>query len=57
MNAIMYKMKADYLRYIFECINGDDGLLKNRQQFLDEENKVLTDIPESFDDDTADRLH
>ena len=24
--------------------------------FLDEDNKVLTDIPESFDDDTADRL-
>jgi hypothetical protein len=27
INATLYKMKADYLRYIFECLGGDDGLL------------------------------
>ena len=26
---MLYKMKADYLRYISECLNGDDGLLTN----------------------------
>ena len=27
IDAIIYKMKADYLRYIWECISGDDSLL------------------------------
>ena len=27
IDAILYKMKADYLRYIYECVSGDDSLL------------------------------
>ena len=27
LNALFYKMKADYLRYIYECLSGDNGLL------------------------------
>jgi hypothetical protein len=49
-------MKADYLRYIFECLNGDDGLLKNDDMFRDESGKVLTREKEGFDDDTEARL-
>ena len=26
-NALMFKMKADILKYIYECISGDNGLL------------------------------
>lgn len=27
LDALFYKMKADYLRYIYECLSGDNGLL------------------------------
>lgn len=27
LNALFCKMKADYLRYIYECLSGDNGLL------------------------------
>lgn len=30
-------MKADYLRYIYECLSGDNGLLAN---FTDDNKKV-----------------
>lgn len=52
-------MKADYLRYIFECLDGDDGLLKNDEMFTitqDGKVKVLSRQKERFDDDTEDRL-
>ena len=26
LKATFYKMKADYLRYIFECLHGDNGI-------------------------------
>lgn len=26
VNAYLYKMKADYLRFIYECVTGDNGL-------------------------------
>ena len=26
-NALFYKIKADHLRYVYECLSGDDGLL------------------------------
>lgn len=54
LDAILYKMKADYLRYIFECLNGDDGLLKNDEKFRHGD-KILTRTPERFDDDTEER--
>ena len=28
LNALFVKMKADYLRYIYECLSGDNGLLQ-----------------------------
>ena len=28
MDAIFHKMKADYLRYIWECLSGDDSILE-----------------------------
>lgn len=56
LNALLYKMKADYLRYIFECLNGDDGLLKNDQIFTDDDGVVLTRQKERFDDDTEQRF-
>ena len=28
MDALFYKMKADYLRNIYECLSGDNGLLQ-----------------------------
>ncbi len=43
VDAMLYKMKADYLRYISECITGDDGLLTNIVE------------SESFDDDLLDK--
>ena len=27
LKALFYKLKADYLRYIYECLSGDNGLL------------------------------
>jgi hypothetical protein len=27
VDALFYKMKADYLRMIYECLSGDNGLL------------------------------
>ena len=27
LNALLFKMKADNLRYIYECLSGDNGLL------------------------------
>jgi len=37
-------MKADYLRYIYECVSGDDGLLSGYEESL-----------ERFDDDIANK--
>lgn len=54
-NALLYKMKADYLRYIFECLDGDDGLLRNEIQFT-EGGKLLTLEKEAFDDDIEERM-
>jgi len=31
LNAFFVKMKADYLRYIYECLSGDNGLLAARK--------------------------
>lgn len=55
-NALLYKMKGDYLRFIFECLNGDDGLLKNDQMFTDEDGIVLIRQKEPFDDDIEERF-
>jgi len=41
---MIYKMKADYLRYISECLCGEDGLLTN----------IVSE--EKFDDDMEDKL-
>lgn len=27
IDAVLYKMKADYLRISYECLSGDNGLL------------------------------
>ena len=54
MNSLLYKMKADYLRYIFECLNGDDGLLKNDEQFT-QDGIAYNRIIEQFNDDTKER--
>jgi len=38
LNALFYKMKADYLRYIYECLSGDNGVLygiTNTEDFTD----------------------
>ena len=51
MNAILYKMKADYLRYIFECLSGDDGLL-NSEVFQQEE-MFLDDAQTRFDNEIS----
>lgn len=32
LNSLFCKMKADYLRYIYECLSGDNGLLANYRQ-------------------------
>jgi hypothetical protein len=39
-------MKADYLRFVFECLSGEDGLLNN----------PAFQVPEAFGDDTEARL-
>lgn len=31
LNALFCKMKADYMRFIYECISGDNGLLKSQK--------------------------
>jgi len=31
IDATLYKMKADYLRYIYECVSGEDSLLNDLQ--------------------------
>ena len=31
LNALFCKMKADYMRFIYECISGDNGLLADYQ--------------------------
>lgn len=31
LNAFFVKMKADYLRYIYECLSGDNGLLGSKK--------------------------
>ena len=28
LKSMFFKMKADYMRHIYECLSGDDGLLK-----------------------------
>lgn len=48
MNAILYKMKADYLRYIYECLAGEDGLLVSS---TNENNFKFFNTPENFNDD------
>ena len=35
LDALFYKMKADYLRYIYECLSGESGLL------YEDEEKIL----------------
>lgn len=32
LNAFFLKMKADYLRYIYECLSGDNGLLGSNKE-------------------------
>ena len=32
LNATLYKIKADYLRYIYECLQGEDGLLADNSE-------------------------
>eukprot|EP00356_Strombidium_inclinatum_P015164 CAMPEP_0170482330 /NCGR_PEP_ID=MMETSP0208-20121228/2393_1 /TAXON_ID=197538 /ORGANISM="Strombidium inclinatum, Strain S3" /LENGTH=402 /DNA_ID=CAMNT_0010755157 /DNA_START=112 /DNA_END=1317 /DNA_ORIENTATION=- len=32
INAYLYKMKADYLRFIYECLSGDNGLLNGKEE-------------------------
>ena len=27
LNALLHKMKADYMRFIYECLTGDNGIL------------------------------
>lgn len=44
LTAILYKTKADYLRYIYECLSGDDGLLVTKDF-------EIFNTPETFDDD------
>ena len=49
LNALFCKMKADYLRYIHECLSGDNGLLAN---YNDDRFKVdLKTIVEERDKD------
>lgn len=35
LNAIFYKMKADYMRFIYECLSGDSGLLYGQKKKVD----------------------
>lgn len=49
IEALLYKMKADYLRYIFECISGDQGLLVTQTD-------PCFFAPEAFDDDVESRV-
>lgn len=32
LNCWLYKIKADYLRFVYECLSGEDGLLKGCDQ-------------------------
>lgn len=32
LDAILYKMKADYYSFIYECLKGEDGILKNERK-------------------------
>ena len=36
LNALFFKMKADYLRYIYECLAGDNGLLGGTDKILNQ---------------------
>lgn len=38
LNALFCKMKADYLRYVYECLSGDNGLLANNRKESDKVN-------------------
>jgi hypothetical protein len=35
LNAIFYKMNADYMRFIYECLSGDSGLLYGQKKKVD----------------------
>lgn len=50
LNATLYKMKADYLRYIAECLFGDDGLLCKRNF------PTLFNFRETFNDDKIEKI-
>lgn len=50
LNALFYKMKADYLRYIYECLSGENGLLVDftlKVSFVEDlEIRIKNDISE-----------
>lgn len=49
LNALFLKMKADYMLYIYECLSGDNGLLKDK---IDE----LVDIRDDIEQRKLDAL-
>jgi len=63
LKALLFKMKADYLRHIYECISGDNGLLahdKINRSFVAEINRrkareIAEDEDEEIEDDGKER--
>ena len=58
VKALFFKLKADYLRYIYECLSGDNGLLagdKKKRSFVEEiERRKKREIAEGDDADYGD---
>lgn len=61
LKALFFKLKADYLRYIYECLSGDNGLLYGdtkkrsfRAAILDRKEMEIAEDSGELDDDYDD---
>ena len=51
LNALFFKMKADYMRYIYECLSGDNGLLSSTDCALGQKSSFLLLLRERNDNE------
>ena len=57
LNALFYKMKADYLRYIYECLAGDNGLLAGTDPILSQPLSFAEDLKKRNNNEISEEGH
>ena len=55
LDALFFKIKADYLRYIYECLSGENGILNGddeKQTFIDFfQKRILNEVKINKDEE------